>query len=117
MESTTALSLVREITQETIDRYGEINGDNDIIHYDHDYAVNRGFPGTLAHGLMVMGYAAELGARSLGDDWYTAGRLRVKWVRPVCPGDRITVSVDGDGRLLAENAEEPVMVGEIGRVD
>lgn len=113
MESATSLSLVREISQHTIDRYGQINGDNDIIHYDHDYALKRGFRGTLAHGLMVMGYAAELGARNFGEDWYTRGKLRMKWVKPVCPGDSLTVSADPEGNVEARNADETVMVGEL----
>ena len=26
-----------QMTQEKIDRYGKLNGDFDILHYDHDY--------------------------------------------------------------------------------
>jgi len=43
------------ITQAMIDQYGVLNGDNDIIHYDIDYARQRGYKDTLAHGPMVMG--------------------------------------------------------------
>lgn len=103
----------REVTQATIDRYGEINGDNDIIHYDHEYAVRRGYRGTLAHGLMVMGYAAELGAKEYGADWYSKGELSVVWTAPVCPGDDVVVTLDG-GELRAQVDGEPVLVGRMG---
>lgn len=86
----------RHVTQETIDRYGRINGDNDIIHYDAEYAARRGFRGTLAHGLMVMAYAAELGAEQHGRSWFTDGELEVVWTAPVCPGDEVTVRTEGE---------------------
>ena len=96
------MTLKREIdmTQPMIDRYGRINGDNDIIHYDHDYAVARGFRGTLNHGMMTLGYMADMGARTFGADWLYGGELTVKWIDPVCPGDRLTIETD-DGTVTA----------------
>lgn len=99
------------VTQATIDGYGRINGDNDIIHYDHDYALERGFRGTLAHGLMVMAYAAELGAKRHGADWFRNGEIEVKWIGPVCPGDDLSVVLGDDGQINATVEEGPVMVG------
>ena len=105
------------VTQATIDQYGRINGDNDIIHYDHAYAVERGFRGTLAHGLMVMAYAAELGARRHGADWFTKGEIEVKWIGPVCPGDNLLVALNDDGQINADVGEGPVMVGRAALAD
>ncbi len=109
------MSLKKEvpITQTVIDDYGRINGDNDIIHYDHDYAVERGFRGTLAHGLMVMAYAAELGAKRHGAEWFRNGEIEVKWIGPVCPGDDLHVAVDDTGSINAEVGEGTVMVGRV----
>ncbi len=108
--------LRREVpqTQAMIDRYGRINGDNDIIHYDHDYAVKRGFRGTLNHGMMTMGYIAELGARKFGRDWFYGGELYVKWTGPVCPGDKLVIEVEEDGRTRAEVEAGPVATGKMG---
>ncbi|MDB5041030.1 MAG: hypothetical protein JWN27_1756 [Candidatus Eremiobacteraeota bacterium] len=103
--------LQRNVSQETIDRYGRINGDNDIIHYDQDYALKRGFRGTLAHGLMVMGYACELAAQAHGERWFRGGSIHVKWVDPVCPGDVVAVDLDGEGNVRAAVGEELVLVG------
>lgn len=110
------------ISQQAIDRYGAINGDNDLIHYDEGYAKERGFRGTLAHGLMVMAYAAELGAIRFGQRWHEGGRISVKWTAPVCPGDHLTVSVDENGEVHAAVSDfqregEVVMVGQIGIAD
>lgn len=103
-----------KITQPMIDRYGVINGDNDILHYDHDYAVGRGFKGTLAHGLMVLGYAVELATRKWGADWHHRGELEVRFVGPVIPGDTVEVDIGDDGALVAKVETGNTMVGKIG---
>ena len=84
-------------TQAMFDKYGELNGDNDIIHYDDAYAKERGFRGTLGHGLMYTGYVCDLAAKKYGADWHYRGRLTVKYVRGVCPGDNLQV-IDRAGR-------------------
>jgi acyl dehydratase len=99
------------IEQEMIDRYGRINGDNDIIHYDHDYAVKRGFRGTLLHGPHMSALAADLGAERFGRDWLYRGRLHTKWIGPVCPGDAFVAELADDGTLDARAADGLVMVG------
>ncbi len=100
-----------EITQDMIDRYGKINGDNDIIHYDHDYAVKRGFRGTLLHGPHMTAFGAELAAKRFGKDWHYRGRLYTRWVGPVCPGDRFEVELADDGTLSARVGEQKAMTG------
>ena len=111
--------LKREIaiTQPMIDGYGRINGDNDIIHYDHAYAVARGFRGTLLHGPHMTAFGADLGARRYGRDWLTCGRLHTKWVGPSCPGDTFVVEMDESGRLEATSGGAIAMVGAATLVD
>jgi acyl dehydratase len=99
------------MTQEKIDRYGRINGDNDIIHYDHDYAVKRGFRGTLAHGPHNMAPAAELGVKAYGRDWFYKGKLATRWIGPVCPGDVQVTTLGTDGTIEASTAAGVVMIG------
>lgn len=100
-----------EITQPMIDGYGRINGDNDIIHYDHDYALARGFRGTLLHGPHMTAFAAELGARRHGKDWLYRGRLHTKWIGSVCPSDRFVATLTDAGTLEATSGGSVVMVG------
>ncbi len=99
------------MTQAMIDRYGRINGDNDIIHYDHDYAVQRGFRGTLAHGLHMTAYAAEVAARLHGRDWYYRGEIATKWIGPTCPGDTVEVAIAADGTIDAAGPDGPIIAG------
>ena len=105
------MKQTREITQEMIDRYGRINGDNDIIHYDHAYAVKRGFRGTLLHGPHMSAFAAELGAKRFGKDWHYHGKLYTRWVGPVCPGDTFEVELAEDGTVDARVGAQKAMTG------
>ena len=99
------------ITQNMIDGYGRINGDNDIIHYDHDYALKRGFRGTLLHGPHMTAFAAELGARYYGVEWLKRGHIHTKWVGPCCPGDVFSVTLDESGTLEALSGGKVVLAG------
>lgn len=99
------------ITQKKIDRYGEINGDNDIIHYDVEYAKQRGFKAPLAHGLMVQGYASALGAEKYGPDWFTRGVMEVKFVGPMFPDEVVSITIDDDGKLEVKAADRMCIVG------
>lgn len=106
-----AIKSETRITQEMIDRYGRINGDNDIIHYDHDYAVARGFRGTLLHGPHMTAFCAELGAQKFGSDWLYRGRLHTKWIGPSCPGDVFIATLHEDGNLEAQSGGQVAVVG------
>ena len=101
-----------DITQPMIDLYGKINGDNDIIHYDHQYALDRGFRGTLLHGPHMSAFAAELGAKKYGRDWLYRDRLQTRWVGPVCPGDHFVVELGEGGAITAKVGEQEAMIGE-----
>ncbi len=112
------MSCTRTIhqTQEMIDRYGHLNGDNDIIHYDRDYALARGFRDTLNHGMMTLGYIADMGAERFGRDWFYAGTLEVKWIDAVCPGEDLVVT-DEDGHITCRVDDSVVATGSIGRAE
>lgn len=109
--TTTKLEKTIPQTQEMFNRYGHLNGDNDILHYDDAYAKARGFRGTLGHGLMYTGYVCDLAAKKYGRDWHYRGRLTVKYVRPVCPGDRLVVSIDNDGTVECKSQFDTTLVG------
>ena len=90
------------VTQETINRYGELNGDNDIVHYDSAFARAKGFRAPIAHGMMVLGYLSETLREVWGMDWLTTGAVDIRWVGPVYPDDRVT-----PGGQVLECIEEP----------
>ena len=102
------------MTQAKIDRYGKLNGDNDILHYDHDYCLKRGFRGTIAHGMHNMAPAVDLALEKFGRDFYYRGQVSVRWTGPVCPGDEQVTVLDAGDNVVAkiENGGGTVMVGK-----
>jgi 3-hydroxybutyryl-CoA dehydratase len=92
-------TLRRQITQESINRYGELNGDNDQLHYDAEYARSRGFQGTIAHGLMLLGTVTELAVSRMGSAWFEQGYVGLKWIAPTHAGDEIVVAIDDGGKI------------------
>jgi acyl dehydratase len=100
-----------EQTQALFDNYGVLNGDNDILHYDDAFAKERGFRGTLGHGLMYTAYVADLAAKKYGRDWHYRGQLTVKFVAGVCPGDQLTVTIDDDGAVKCQSQFATTLVG------
>lgn len=113
-DKTAALEHRVQMTQEKIDRYGKLNGDWDILHYDHAYCIARGFRGTLAHGMHNMAPAVDLALEKYGRDFFYRGRISVRWTGPVCPGDAQVTELDAGDNVVAriENGGGPVMVGK-----
>ena len=82
------------ITAELIDSFAEMTGDKFEIHMSDDAAKKHGFPGRVAHGLLVLSLVDGLknqtdaqfdAIASLGWDW--------KFLRPVFTGDHIAASI------------------------
>lgn len=100
-DKTKPLTHKVQMTQEKIDRYGKLNGDWDILHYDHDYCIKRGFRGTLAHGMHNMAPAVDLALEKYGKDFYYRGQVSVRWTGPVCPGDEQVTVLDAEDNVIA----------------
>ena len=85
------------ITQEKIKAYAEASGDFNPIHVDPSYASRTPFRGTIAHGLMAVGYLSQMMMHWVGNDWARNGTLSVAFLKPVRPDDEIIVS----GRVIS----------------
>jgi len=81
--------LVRDISQEGINRYADATGDFNPIHVDEEFAKGTSFKGTIAHGFYIFAFLSELMMRSFGKRWINGGRVDVRFKRPVRPGDTI----------------------------
>ncbi len=80
----------KAISQDVINRYGKLNGDNNIIHYDGDFARQHGYRDAIAHGMMTFGLISEMMTRFLGKGWVSGGKIEIILVAPVYSGDTIT---------------------------
>jgi len=91
-EGKTLPSVVREITQETINLYAEASGDFNPIHIDESFAAQTPLGGTIAHGMLILAYVSEMMMQAFGLSWASGGKLSVRFKAPARPGDTVTVS-------------------------
>jgi acyl dehydratase len=91
------------VVTQTIDkdqtyRYAEASGDRNPIHTDATVAKMAGLPSIIVHGLCTMAFTSKVMIDSLcGGDPNRLKRLRVRFARPVLPGQTITTKVSADG--------------------
>lgn len=85
---------VHEITQEKINtysRYAFHGKDTKNIHTDDEVARKAGMPRALAQGRYPVGYLSEYLLDFFERGWIEGGRLDVSLVKPIFPGDTITI--------------------------
>ncbi|WP_227375724.1 MaoC family dehydratase [Haladaptatus halobius] len=107
-----------EATQERIDRFAALTGDDNPLHVDADYASDGLFGGRVTHGALTASVVSAALARLDGDIVYLSQNLSFE--NPVRPGETVTATATvvedlGDDRLGIEiNAEtdRPVLSGE-----
>jgi acyl dehydratase len=127
----------REVTQEMIDAFAELSGDDQWIHVDVERALEDSpFGTTIAHGnltlSMIDGFRRGLLASSGFKLGVNYGWNKVRFPAPVPTGSRVRASVEvksvddvGDGwwqveqvwTVEVEGSEKPACVAEsVGRV-
>jgi 3-hydroxybutyryl-CoA dehydratase len=84
--------LKRQVTQEHINLYATVSGDFNPIHIDQEFARKTPLRGTVAHGMLVLGYISEFMTNNFGQNWLRGGSLNARFKVPARPGDLITIS-------------------------
>lgn len=85
----------REVTLEDIARFAELTGDTFYAHTDEEAAkANRFFGGLVAHGYLVLSYAAGLFVDPApGPVLANYGLEQLRFLSPTFPGDEISVTL------------------------
>jgi len=89
----TVVTESRVITLEDIEQFAHFTGDTFYAHMDEDAArANPFFPGRVAHGYLLLSFAAGLFVEpSPGPVLANTGLNELSFQKPVSPGDAITV--------------------------
>jgi acyl dehydratase len=120
MTSPEVAPVSRTLTQGMLNRYADASGDHNLIHIDEAFAATTPMGGTIAHGMLVLSFIAEMMAGAFGERWLQAGSLDVRFRNPARPGDtvtaRATVQEPKDGRLryaveVVSQADEVLISG------
>lgn len=119
-----------QMTQERVDRFAELSGDQQWIHVDVERATASAFGGTIAHGYLTLSmlpaFAAELYTIDTGSARLNYGLEKVRFPAPVKVGTKIRATprikdvraVPAGTQVLvawtveAEGTERPVCVAE-----
>jgi acyl dehydratase len=92
------VTMAQQIDRDQTYRYKEASGDPNPIHVDENFAKMAGLPGIIVHGLCTMAFTSKvIIERICGGDPVKLKRLRVRFTRPVLPGQIITTKVWPDG--------------------
>lgn len=85
----------REITLADIEHFAEFTGDTFYAHMDEDAAkANPFFPGRVAHGYLLLSFAAGLFVDpDPGPVLANYGLDTLRFTKPVSPGDSISVNL------------------------
>nr|TFG54896.1 MAG: MaoC family dehydratase [Hyphomicrobiales bacterium] len=85
-------SYVRTVTEEAIQKFGEVSGDFNPVHFDDEYAKSTIFRGRIAHGLLTAGYISTvLGTKLPGAGAIFMGAT-IRFKAPVRIGDSVTAT-------------------------
>lgn len=85
------LTLKKVMTQEKINTYVKAAEDYNPIHVDPEFAKKTPFRSTIAPGYQVLAYLSEMMTRHFGEKWITGGVMDVRLLRPVFPGDELSI--------------------------
>lgn len=83
---------IQKIDDDQTYRYADASGDRNPIHIDPEFAKNMaGLPGIIVHGMCTMAFASKAVLDEVcGSDPARLKRLKVRFSRPVLPGQTIT---------------------------
>jgi acyl dehydratase len=89
-----AFTVAQTIDNDQTYRYAEASGDRNPIHVDENVAKMAGLPGIIVHGLCTMAFTSKVAIDKLcNGDPTRLKRLRVRFSRPVLPGQTITTKI------------------------
>jgi acyl dehydratase len=87
-------TVAQKIDDDQTFRYAEASGDRNPIHTDASVAKMAGLPGIIVHGLCTMAFTSRVAIDKLcSGDPTRLKRLRVRFSRPVLPGQTITTKI------------------------
>ncbi|NWF96009.1 MAG: MaoC family dehydratase [Candidatus Thorarchaeota archaeon] len=86
--------ITHTVTDEDIRKFGELSGDFNPLHFNHEWAETTMFKGRIAHGILTAAYiSAVIGMKLPGAGTIYLGQS-MKFRRPVRIGDTITAHVE-----------------------
>jgi 3-hydroxybutyryl-CoA dehydratase len=83
------VSLTKTITEDDVQKFGELTGDFNPVHFDEEFARNTRFGKRIAHGMLSASLISGVLGNKLPGTIYLSQTL--KFTAPVYLGDTVTV--------------------------
>lgn len=85
-------SFTVTVTEEMMEKFYAITGDNSPIHMDADYAAQRGYPGRVVYGMLGASFFSTLAGVYLPGEHCLLHCVESKFAKPVFIGDTLTIT-------------------------
>ncbi len=79
----------KTITQEQLNRYSDVSGDQNPLHLDPDFAATTQFGGIIAHGMLTLALVSEMMVAAFGKSWLETGGLKVRFKGAAYVGENL----------------------------
>ena len=79
----------RTITQDQLNRYSRVSGDQNPLHLDPDFAATTQFGGIIAHGMLTLALVSEMLVAAFGKSWLETGGLKVRFKGAAYVGENL----------------------------
>jgi acyl dehydratase len=86
--------IVWHVTQEEIETFAALSGDNNPLHMDRTYARSSGFEDQVAHGLLIGAKISGVIGMQLPGKRCLLLEQKLAYPNPLYPGDRASVKVE-----------------------
>ena len=81
-----------KITEEMMDIFCQLSGDNNPMHLDCEYAKSKGMKGKTVYGMLVAFFYSKLVGLYLPGKFCLLHEIKVNFNKPVYPGDVLHIS-------------------------
>jgi 3-oxoacyl-[acyl-carrier protein] reductase len=85
--------LAVRITDELIDRFAGLSGDENPLHMSEPFARQHGFRGRVSHGALALSFLSALIGMRLPGPGALWRSVQVDWIAPLFPGDTLQLEV------------------------
>lgn len=110
-------SFTVTVTEEMMEHFYAITGDNSPIHMDPDYAAGRGYAGRVVYGMLGASFFSTLAGVYLPGEHCLLHSVECKFAKPIFIGDTLTITgkVDEVNETFMEIAIKATITNQDGK--
>ncbi len=111
-ERTANRGSLRSASRHDLVRYSAATRDFNPLHWDHDFAVEAGLPGTVVHGLLMYAWLMQEASRAAGGRAIVAAKIRFRSALKPAEQAVLSATVEGDSvKIELTRGDEQLITG------